>query len=237
MIPNRWLPEIDYATARAHIPTDLPPLPCPPDDEHIPGLPIVDNGNPLEELPDDIPSRHAYAELGSQVMPSRMFSRRAVIHKLRQAQQLLPEGVGLQVLDTWRSVPAQREISRIYRAIIPDLTSEYVAAADDPDFPAPHTTGGAVDLTLTVGGTAYGLGSDFDEFSTRSNFHYYENLDSGASTAEILARDARRLLAHTLLSVGFAPIRSEWWHFSYGDQRWAVYSGSKNAIFNTVTPG
>lgn len=92
----------------------------------------------------------------------------------------------------------------------------------------PHSTGGAVDLTLRFIETREKLemGTLFDDCSDASAAAYYETEHTDAlSITSQEARGNRRFLHHALRSAGFAFHPLEWWHFSFGDQAWGVYSG------------
>lgn len=39
-----------------------------------------------------------------------------------------------------------------------------------------------------------------------------------------------------MLSVGFAPCDNEYWHFSYGDERWARYYNKKSIYTQIKNP-
>ena len=39
-----------------------------------------------------------------------------------------------------------------------------------------------------------------------------------------------------LASAGFSPLAEEWWHWSFGDQRWAVFRGADHARYGLVSP-
>lgn len=229
-LPDYWLKEYDLSKLRAYIPEELPPLPTPPNDQFLNTIQIRDDGSPLMELPSDITARHVYAELDSKIMPKRMLIRKPLIARLKRADSALPQGFNLVLLDTWRSQAAQEEIHRLYTQKIPNLSSNYVADPFNPQVPAPHTTGAAVDLTISYQGRLLPLGSDFDEFDSTSHFLHFE--DTPISSAhDTAARDLRRLLSHCMISQGFAPIATEWWHFSYGDQRWALFHNIEEAQY------
>nr|WP_272876316.1 M15 family metallopeptidase [Allochromatium tepidum] len=49
-----------------------------------------------------------------------------------------------------------------------------------------------------------------------------------------LAQAHRRLLLLAMLQAGFAPMPSEWWHYSYGDCYWAAYAQQPQAIYGQV---
>lgn len=75
-----------------------------------------------------------------------------------------------------------------------------------------HSRGSTVDLTLVdeQTGKELDMGSPFDWFGTESHPDYM-NL-----TSNQLAN--RLVLRHAMLSHGFRPIDSEWWHFTLADE-------------------
>ena len=75
-----------------------------------------------------------------------------------------------------------------------------------------HSRGSTVDLTLVdeQTGKELDMGSPFDWFGTESHPDYM-NL-----TSTQLAN--RLVLRHAMLSHGFAPIDSEWWHFTLANE-------------------
>ena len=42
------------------------------------------------------------------------------------------------------------------------------------------------------------------------------------------------LLRNVLKEVGFVNFCDEWWHFSYGDQNWAVKTDADYAIYGSM---
>jgi D-alanyl-D-alanine dipeptidase len=50
------------------------------------------------------------------------------------------------------------------------------------------------------------------------------------------ARRNRRLLADALTAAGFSNYPAEWWHWSFGDQAWALRTGQEYAIYGMITP-
>lgn len=229
---RRWLKPYDVEAVRAATPTGLPPLPEPPSDEAARAATVRETGAPLVPLPPDIPTYHAYLEFGA-AFPRDMLARDEVIERIRQAQTYIPEPFTLLVLDTWRSREAQRELGRIYRETYPELDATFVADPDDTELIAPHTLGAAVDLTLCFEGEGLPLGSDFDQFDATAGAMYLER-EVDLTAKQELDRDLRRLLSHAMLEAGFAPLASEWWHFSYGDQRWAAFYGHRESLYDQV---
>lgn len=229
----QWLEPYDFEEIRAITPHESEPLPAPPSEGEARLVKIIETGGPLEEVPSDIATFHAYLKLDSQKMPKRMLARKEVIDRIRRAHGLLPDPFSLTVLDTWRSTDAQRELGRIYRKIYPDLDASYVSDPDDTELLAPHTLGAAVDLTLSVDGHPLPLGSDFDQFDATAGVMHLER-KGDLSEQEELNRDLRRLLGKVMLAAGFAPLESEWWHWSYGDQRWAAFTGKQETLYSQI---
>jgi len=154
----------------------------------------------------------AYAHLG--LLPARSLKLRSgALDRLRQARALLPDGFDLVVLDAWRTPDEQRALLAHYSALGP--TEGFVASLDPDAIRPPHTTGGAVDLTLGWKGQALALGTDFDSFSDAAHLHAFEHRDGQV-------RRLRRLLAAVLEDSGFAGYELEWWHWAYGDDIWAA---------------
>jgi D-alanyl-D-alanine dipeptidase len=72
-------------------------------------------------------------------------------------------------------------------------------------------------------GTVLDMGTVFDEVSPRTVTAYYEQVPSAQlDVAERQRMENRRLLYHVMVKAGFSSYEEEWWHFSYGDQFWAV---------------
>jgi D-alanyl-D-alanine dipeptidase len=46
----------------------------------------------------------------------------------------------------------------------------------------------------------------------------------------------RRLLFQAMTRAGFTNYPGEWWHFDYGNQRWANVSGSDTAVYGAADP-
>jgi D-alanyl-D-alanine dipeptidase len=165
-------------------------------------------------------------------------------------ERLRTGGLQLFLLDAWRpravqeffhDIWAPREISRRR----PDLTGEslvaeverYWAAPSPSDTcPAPHATGGAVDLTIVWSdGQPLWMGSLFDDVTTVAHTDRFERIaaaDFSFSDAEACAN--RRLLYWVMTEAGFANHPDEWWHYSYGDQIWAALTGQKAALYGLI---
>lgn len=158
-------------------------------------------------------------------------ARHSVTQRLQQAANLLPDHLGILVLDAWRSRAVQKaiqeEVGNTIKIKYPHLSvseqqqllSDFVAPAR-ADFISPHLTGGSVDITLFERETGEWLdmGADFDEPTERSHTHFYED------QPEHPACQNRRLLYSVMSNVGFTNLPTEWWHFDYGNPLWAYYN-------------
>lgn len=158
--------------------------------------------------------------------------RAGTLDRLAAAAARLPAPFGLTVLDGWRSPAYQRALLTHYRTQHPGLEDGWVSD-DDGDVVPPHTTGGAVDLTLSWHGTPLALGTDFDAFDDSAHPGALERPGLDATAAR--CRDLRRMLAGVLGAEGLSVYPMEWWHWSYGDQWWAAAHGRARSVYGPVT--
>lgn len=162
----------------------------------------------------------------NQANEKKLILRKSVLEKLQQANQFLLNQFNwkLKIYETYRSLKQQKkefeEIKNQIKLEYPNLnnqelwekTTQFIA---DPDLCPPHSTGGAIDLSIV------------DEFGKELDFGV--PLNSIKSEAAIFhagisikAKKNREILLTTMLRQGFAPMTTEWWHFSYGDAYWAA---------------
>lgn len=212
--PERFADE--YRTpARPAIPTL-----CEPDQ-----LPRVDHdcGEPLVEVRHrNIRCMDAYWHAGWQHAIPQTWLRAGAAMALCDVADRLGDGWGLAILDAWRPPELQAEIREAANAA--GVDAGYVSTpSDDPATPAPHTTGGTVDVTLTWRGHALELGSHFDEFTADAHTLSY---DVRSSTRDRLISNLRRHLYWTMRDAGFICLDIEWWHFEHGTPRWAAVTGN-----------
>ncbi|HEV7760517.1 MAG TPA: M15 family metallopeptidase, partial [Acidimicrobiales bacterium] len=196
-----------------------------------PGLPtkLVDceaRAEPLVPI-EGVRCVDAYHQLGHVDAPRTFVAREEVARRIVLAQASLPPGFTLVVLDAWRSPELQRQLSEMYREQHGPDADVYVADPSSETMRPPHVVGAALDLTLAYGGRPLALGSAYDEFSEAAHLDAFEGADS-------TVRRLRRLMAKALTGAGFAPYPFEWWHWSYGDDVWAVYA-HQDALYEVVT--
>ncbi|MEN0045560.1 MAG: M15 family metallopeptidase [Bacteroidota bacterium] len=121
-------------------------------------------------------------------------------------QNLQKQGLGLKMYDCYRPRPIQWKLW----GKLPD--PRYVA---DPKKGSMHNRGGAVDLTIVDSlGNELDMGTPFDFFGPRA-YPSFTDLPQ-----EVL--NNRKLLQGTMASVGFAPISTEWWHYSYRAEQYEL---------------
>ncbi len=165
--------------------------------------------------------------------------RKTVAEKLEKAALALPDGVCILFKEGHRSLGKQKEIFDWYVDVLkkrfparPDeeikiLASEWVAP---PLEDAPHSTGGAFDVTLIDHrGIEINMGSIVDD--TSENGVARNKTYSDIISAE--GKKNRKILIEALSKQNFQNYPFEWWHWSYGDKYWA-YHNKTNAIYKSV---
>ena len=179
--------------------------------------------------------------------------RRSVAEKLKRVNaRLEAETLELYVFDAWRPRAVQSYfhdhwVPQELKRRRPELSGEtltreveryWARPTTDAASPAPHATGGAIDLTARwIGAEQLFMGSLFDDPSEVSHRDRFENLDTAAlSFSDEEARGNRRLLHWVMTEEGFAGHPDEWWHFSWGDQLWAKLTGAPAALYGEADP-
>jgi D-alanyl-D-alanine dipeptidase len=195
-------------------------------DPRVGAVPVRDCGEPLTALDESFGSCRALVRL-------------SVARRLALARDALPRGVGLRVVDGYRTAAAQRAIIGSYAAqvrlshpaagamTLERLTSRFVA----PLAVAPHVAGAAADLTLVdSAGRELDLGTPVDATPEQSEGACYFD----APRVSRQARANRELLAQALRGAGLVNYPTEWWHWSYGDRYWALATGAPAALYGPV---
>ncbi len=234
-------------------PIDSPPIPqtSSPSWEDVFGVEIRESDEglvPLSFAESRILVRPAYYSAGMDRALPECFARNSIRRRLLEAGALLPEGLRLVVLDSWRSKETQvalfnecaSALAKAYpdkdEKVIREMTEEFVAPPSlEKSCPSPHATGGAVDLTIaTTDGVPLFFGAPFDYPGPISNTRYFEEcLERGKELdeREKTALGNRRLLYDVMVRAGFVNYHGEWWHFEYGTQRWAYVKNKPCALY------
>ena len=177
----------------------------------------------------------------------QLWLREGVVERLQKVNtRLKPAGLELYLFDAWRPQAIQSYFHGTWfpawlRENRPELSDEelsievesyWAAPSKGESSPSPHSTGGAVDLTLRfldTGQPIY-MGGIFDDLTENAHTDWFERTDA-SSMSDHIARTNRRLLYNVMSSVGFANNPTEWWHYSFGDQMWAKLTGAPAALY------
>ena len=162
----------------------LSPIPAPPFQDWSKVPPPADCGEGLADptaLSPKIIYRSSYAK---QKLPGAMeqcLLRETVSHMLCRAADRLPPDYSILIFDALRPLSVQRAIYEQFRVrflqekpgisedALEKLLDDFVAKpVKRPERPAPHTTGGAVDLTLCKNGIPLDMGAGFDDLDRKS---------------------------------------------------------------------
>ena len=160
--------------------------------------------------------------------------RKTVLDKLVATSLILPDGFKLKILYGYRSLQVQekfwKEVCANIRQKNPDLTEQEVEAkarrySAVPDGKGPHQTGGAVDILIEdSNGSSLDFGTEYRGYGDDVFMH--------SKYITLKQKLNRKLLRKIMQSAGFIYYPGEWWHYSYGDQIWAAYTGNKHALYN-----
>jgi D-alanyl-D-alanine dipeptidase len=220
--------------------------------QHYPHIPICDNKEPLEILDEtEFVLEPAYFNMG--VSDTKIIQLRSgAIERLREAKKNLQkisgcEGWNFKIWDGFRPIKVQNQLcinlKKDLKAKYPNWSEEELQKgvmeflsppSTDLSAPAPHNTGGVVDLTLVdADGNEIPMGTDFDDFTEKSYTDYFSKAGSKEKMANIY-HENRILFKKIMESVGFINDTCEWWHFAYGTQAWAAAINEKHAIYGSA---
>ena len=211
------------------------------DQDELDAVRIEDNGEPLVDFLAFCDSDRLLLSPKHPVFefPRVHLLRRSVAEMVCRAAHALPDGLRLQIVEGYRPIAVQRAMFahalEQARAKMPDASERAIwleagrySAPPDAATPPPHLTGGAVDLEI-IG--AQGVRLDFT-----SPFDLLDNAQA-AFDAPGLSDEARRnreLLRSVLEPTGLTSYADEWWHWSYGDNGWALRVGAACAIYDKI---
>lgn len=212
---------------------------------------IVECEEPLVPIPLElfaVESPHPYQLLGATYNGKSPYHlRQGVLDSLMQAQaqlQLKHPGWRIQIFDAYRPVAVQQFMVNYTFAqvvAVQNLDASRLTASQreeiwqqvyqiwalpslDPLTPPPHSTGGAVDITLVDDtGKIVNMGAAIDELSPASQPNYFAN---SSVREQQQYHYHRQLLCDVMLDAGFKRHPGEWWHFCQGDQMWAWLSNN-----------
>jgi D-alanyl-D-alanine dipeptidase len=143
---------------------------------------------------------------GRQVYPSaRCYLRQDIADRLVKVQKLLHrQGFGLKVYDCYRPFSVQEQFWRI----MPDERYVLEPVRKDGEMvkSSRHNRGAAIDVTMVDRkGRELPMPTEFDNFTEKAH--------RGSVAASSTARKNSRILEKAMVSQGFDPLPTEWWHF------------------------
>jgi len=225
---------------------------------------INECNEPLIPIPETIfrLTPHPYISLGAPYVKGSdpWVLRSSVLKRLIQAQQYLSDinpQLQLALFDAWRPIAVQKfmfnytiqETCRLKEIDINDLSANgdianvieevgrfWANPSSNPLTPPPHSTGSAIDLTLSdMSGNPLDLGGEIDFIGAESSPDFYKkDYPRTDCSKHLVFQNRRSLLFSVMAQSGFVQHPNEWWHFSYGDQLWSWLSNQGNAIYGAA---
>lgn len=173
------------------------------------------------------------------VADKNIFLRKKVVEMLHEASLLLPDHLGLYIIEGVRSIEEQQKRwDRDYKKIqleFPDRDASFwdnqtglLVARPLPL--ANHNCGGAVDVQVIDM-----LTKEFLDMGTPAQSGF--GFDNTKMFSELITDDQkhnRTILREVMESVGFVWYPGEWWHYCYGDRMWAVYTNRNECMYGPI---
>lgn len=168
----------------------------------------------------------AYNFVGDRIdgydLPLALLTREAAEAVRGAADEFRRQGYVLKVFDAYRPQRATDHFLRWLRDaddvrmkpfFYPELDKAVLIAEDYIGPRSGHSWGSTVDITLVdrATGRELDMGGPFDYFGDRSHADFTGDLTPGQ-------RENRARLRGVMLSRGFRPLDSEWWHFHLIDE-------------------
>ena len=210
-------------------------------DSRVKKIEVRECGDKVIDLMTDFPSLTFDLERRNVQKDSKSIShaRRKIGEMLMSAQAYLPTGVKLLIKECHRPMAVQKMFWDTYSAYLKAKNPSWVeqqiydecSKFNAPLDVAPHTTGGAVDLTLVdLDGQLLDMGTEFNASPYETAGATYTDADD----LSLLAKSNRRVLVKAMFEAGFTNYPTEWWHWSYGDKYWALVTNQPFAIYDSV---
>jgi len=198
-------------------------------------IPVKDNGEQLVDL--RTVCRDIKFDICEPYIDDRFFlSRKTAAEKIAQAQSSLISGFKLVIFSAYRPMDIQKkhyeDMLEKLRNENPEWTDQKIKLETNkriapPDIIPPHTTGGAIDLSIVDKNDEYlDMGTIYKEFSSKTQ------TDSDQITNR--EKQNREMLSNIMKTTGFVNYPTEWWHWSYGDRYWAASLKKRLSIYNSV---
>ena len=172
--------------------------------------------------------------------PTALITRQAADSLLEVSKELLAQGYRLKIYDAYRPQKAVDHFVRWAKNFndtlmkpyfYPDLTKDVLFPQKYIAEKSGHTRGSTVDLTLfnMATGKDVDMGGTFDWFGPESHPDFCGNPDTGEYTGDNKKSPAgrsitaeqfanRMILRKAMMSHGFNPFETEWWHFTLNNE-------------------
>lgn len=210
-------------------------------DKKLITIPIRDNGEKLVHIKDYCPKviirLAAYIKNdGNKSYLNACFVREDVGKRINIAQNLLPKGYKIMLRCGYRPLSLQKKrYLWMYNKIKKKnptwdeikLSSETSKCVASPNIIPPHSTGGAIDVSIIDNyGHQLAMGTRLGQFNELTY------TDSSKISSQV--KNNRKLLIKVMSKAGFINYPTEWWHWSYGDRYWAAVKKEKFSIYNGI---
>ena len=222
-------------------------------------IPIEENKDKLIAIPNCFKfiSPHPYYDLGAPYKGKGNIwkLRKEVVKRLIKVKDYLKlknKSFYLLIYDSWRPIevqefmfnrafsteckkldldPSVKNMER-YPLVKQKVEKFWAYPSLDESCPPPHSTGGALDITLADKyGNIIDMGSDIDQMDEKSKPDFYKNFKNEQA---LIWNNRRNLLKEIMIKYEFVQHPNEWWHFSYGDQLWAWKNKKPNALYGKI---
>ncbi|MFI8532611.1 M15 family metallopeptidase [Streptomyces aquilus] len=203
-------------------------------DPRVAATRVTDNGEPLLDAREFAALRVDTRKTDDDGSYAHL--RADVLRRLLLAQEALPPGVRLLMVEGFRPPALQHRYFEEYAAALrlahpdagPARIRELASAYISPPEVAPHVSGGAVDLTLcTADGAELPLGTEVNATPEESA----GGCRTAALNIDAEARAHRAAMGRAMTAAGFVNYPTEWWHWSYGDRYWALLTEAPTAKY------
>jgi len=204
-------------------------------------IPIKDNGEKLvyvkEFCPQIIINLALYIKKeNKKSCKEATFVREGVAKRLVVAQNNLPKGYRLMLRCGYRTLSLQKKMynkrydklkkenPQLSKEKLKDETSKFIAPID---IVPPHSTGGAIDISI--------IGPNRKELNMGTKIGTFtEETYTNSSKISKIAKKNRKMLISVMTKAGFVNYPTEWWHWSYGDRDWAAVLKKKYSIYGGI---
>lgn len=161
--------------------------------------------------------------------------RKGAAKRLCMAQKNLPKNHFFFVREGYRSLRCQKKMYfALYKKLkkkhphwpeekIKKGTDKFVAPVE---IIPPHSTGGAIDLTIAGPNGKADMGTEILAFNEKSRT-FSKNISKKAAAN-------RKILIKAMSGAGFVNYPPEWWHWSFGDRYWAAVKKKKFSVYGTI---